>query len=69
MRVDAYPELQEGVTLKPPSGESIALADNVEIRLESSSVENLLVLELGVTGVKALPKAIRVVIENEGTEG
>jgi hypothetical protein len=69
LQVDAYLELQEGVTLKPPSGESIVLADDVEIKLVSSSVDKLPQLDLGVTAQKTVPKAIHVVIEKEETEG
>jgi hypothetical protein len=63
LEVDAYLELQEGVVLKPPDGESISMRNDVEIKLVSSTVGKLPQLDLGVTAVEIVPQAVQVVVD------
>jgi hypothetical protein len=66
LQVDAYLELHEGVSLRPPDGGSILLGNEVEIKFVASTVEGLPQLDIGVTGVEIVPKVVRVVVEEEG---
>jgi hypothetical protein len=63
LHVDSYLELHEGVILKPPDGQSILLLSEVEIRLVSSTIGKLPLLDIGVTAMNVVPRAILVDID------
>jgi hypothetical protein len=66
LQIDAYLELQKGVRLKPPTGESIILLDGVDIRLVASIMEKLPVLDLGITASNVVPGVVHVEIKGGG---